>query len=88
MCTEELEDLRRRRLIAEEGDLAVQTVNDRYRLRRFLRRFHRRFHPRFHLRCVRSLHGSCLRMHREAMGLAPVHPEAPVGGYAPAYPVR
>ncbi len=34
------------------------------------------------------IHLRSLRMHREAMGLAPVHPEAPVGGYGPAYPVR
>ncbi len=34
------------------------------------------------------IHLRSLRMHREAMGLAPVHPEVPVGGYAPAYPVR
>ena len=33
------------------------------------------------------IHLRSVRMHREAMNLAPVHPDAPVGGYAPAYPV-
>ncbi len=34
------------------------------------------------------IHLRSLRMHREAMGLAPAHPDAPAGGYAPAFPVR
>ncbi len=33
------------------------------------------------------IHLRSIRLHREAMGLAPVHPEAPLGGYGPAYPV-
>lgn len=34
------------------------------------------------------IHLRSLRMHREAMGLAPAHPDAPAGGYAPAFPLR
>ncbi len=34
------------------------------------------------------IHLRSLRLHRGAMGLAPAHPEAPVGGYEAAYPVR
>ena len=33
------------------------------------------------------IHLRSIRLHREAMGLPPVHPEAPLGGYASAYPV-
>jgi len=41
-----------------------------------------------HLIWDNLIHLRSIRMHREAMGLAPAHPEAPAGGYAPAYPVR
>ncbi len=33
------------------------------------------------------IHLRSIRLHREALGLSPVCPDAPVGGYAPAYPV-
>ena len=33
------------------------------------------------------IHLRSIRLHREAMGLPPVHPDAPPGGYASAYPV-
>ncbi len=41
-----------------------------------------------HLIWDNLIHLRSIRMHREAMGLAPAHPEAPVGGYEPAYPVQ
>ncbi|MDA0998886.1 MAG: hypothetical protein O2807_00025 [bacterium] len=34
------------------------------------------------------IHLRSIRMHKEAMGLPPACPEAPEGGYAPAYPIR
>ncbi len=34
------------------------------------------------------IHLRSIRLHREALGLSPVYPDAPLGGYAPAYPVR
>ena len=33
------------------------------------------------------IHLRSIRLHREALGLSPVYPDAPVGGYASAYPV-
>lgn len=34
------------------------------------------------------IHLRSIRMHKEAIGLPPIHPEAPEGGYVPAYPIR
>lgn len=34
------------------------------------------------------IHLRSIRLHREALGLSPACPDAPLGGYAPAYPVR
>ena len=33
------------------------------------------------------IHLRSIRLHREALGLSPVYPDVPVGGYASAYPV-
>ncbi len=33
------------------------------------------------------IHLRSIRLHREALGLSPVYPDAPVGGYVSAYPV-
>ena len=33
------------------------------------------------------IHLRSIRLHRKALGLSPVYPDAPVGGYASAYPV-
>ena len=33
------------------------------------------------------IHLRSIRLHREAIGLSPVYPDAPLGGYGPAYPV-
>ncbi|MEE9275082.1 MAG: hypothetical protein V3V62_07225 [bacterium] len=34
------------------------------------------------------IHLRTLRLHREAMGLAPAHPDTPTGGYVPVYPIQ